>query len=211
MLDLPGLFQRFRIPVIGVIHVGAYIGTEDSTYRVMGFTNRLFIEAQPDTYEVLRTNLAGLGALCEQVAISDRVGTSKFHIVNFAQSSSLLELARHKDVAPDIHAVSTIDVATTTLDALLARPDYRHLRFNFLNMDIQGAEMLALRGATESLRVLDALSLEINFDELYAGAPHVSELDAFLRERGFTRTDSVSSHNSWGDGFWVRDHLTKVA
>jgi hypothetical protein len=96
------------------------------------------------------------------------------------------------------------------LDALLSRSEYRHLRFNFLNIDIQGAELLALEGAKLSLHLFDAFNLEVNFDELYQGAPHVTTLDSFLKARGFTRTESVSAHKSWGDGFWVHDRLTKV-
>jgi len=210
MLDLRSIFKRFEIATAGVVHVGAFIGAEDDMYRDMGFRNRLFVEAQPDTYARLTEGLGNSGAFCEQVAISNRDGTASFHITNNGQSSSLLNLDRHRQAYPEIVEIAQIEVKTTTLDSLLTREDYVHLRFNFLNMDIQGAELLALEGAERTLHLFDALQLEVNFDELYMGAPLVAKLDQFLKERGFLRTDSISFHKTWGDGFWVHDRLTKL-
>lgn len=210
MLNYPALFQRFRIPVVGVLHIGGFIGAEDDTYRAMGFRHRLFVEAQPDTFAVLQGRLAGSGAMCENVAVSDREGTARFHVLNNGQSSSLLTPKEHLRVYPTIQEVREIEVPTTTLDALLAKPSYTGQAFNFINIDIQGAELLAFQGAERTLASIDAINAEINFDELYAGAPHIRDIDAFLGRHGFVRVDTVSAHRTWGDGFYVKDHLTKA-
>ena len=78
-------------------------------------------------------------------------------------------------------------------------------RANLLTMDIQGAELMALRGGTETLRHVDAIQLEVNYDELYEGCPSIWDLDAFLESQGFVRykTDTPF-HRTWGDALYVR-------
>lgn len=211
MLNYPAIFQRFGIPVVGVLHLGGFVGAEDATYRSMGFTDRLFVEAQPDTFEILRRQLADGGARCENTAICDRKGTAEFHVLENGQSSSLLPPLEHLKIYPTIRQTRTITVPTTTIDDLVAQEEYRDMRFNFINIDLQGAEMMAFRGGARTLQHIDAINAEICFDQLYDGTPHVRDVDAFLGAYGFTRVDTVSAHRTWGDGFYVKDRFTKHA
>lgn len=210
MIDLRKIFARFQLAPSGVLHIGGFIGDEDGTYRAMGFASRLFVEAQPDTFEKLKANLAGHGAACEHVAISDRVGTATFHVMTNGQSSSLLPPLRHLEIYPRIRKTTEIEVATTTIDELLSREPYRQQRFNFINIDIQGAELLAMRGAEATLPAVDIINAEVNFDELYEGGPHIRDLDDFLWARGFLRIDTASAHANWGDAIYIRNSLTKA-
>lgn len=209
MLNYQEIVHRYRVEPRGVIHVGAFGGSEDGLYRQIGFRDRLFLEAQPETYATLVKNLDGSGADCLNVAASDRSGPATFHVASNGQSSSLLALKTHADVYPDIVVSNTITVTTARLDDILAEPRFADKQYNFLNMDIQGAELLALSGACATLRKLDLINLEVNYDELYTGAPHISELDAFLGVYGFVRADTVLAHATWGDAMYVRKALTK--
>jgi hypothetical protein len=100
-------------------------------------------------------------------------------------------------------------VETTTLDSLIERKYPRH-NFAFLNIDIQGAELLAFKGATRFQERVSAINCEVNFDELYVGAPHVSVLDAYLSAFSFTRVETFSATKSWGDAVYVKNQFTKV-
>ena len=51
-------------------------------------------------------------------------------------------------------------------------------------MDIQGCELLALKGAKTALARVDALYMEVNEKELYKGCGLMSEIDEALREYG---------------------------
>jgi FkbM family methyltransferase len=210
VLDYAKIFARFGISPQGVLHIGGFVGSEDKVYRRIGFRHRLFVEAQPDTFAQLRTNLGDRGAVCENVAVSDRIGTARFHVLANGQSSSLLAPLRHLDVYPRIGKVAEIEVPTTTVDELVSRDAYRGMAFNFINLDIQGAELLALMGAKATLPAIDIINAEINFDELYEGAPHVRDLDGFLWDQGFLRVDTVSAHATWGDAIYVKAALTKA-
>ena len=209
-MDYPAIFERYAIPAVGVLHVGAYVGWEKQTYKAMGFQNVLFVEAQPGTFNrLLKVNLEGTGMHCENIAIGPHEGVTRFHIANNGQSSSILTLKKHLILHPEITEVGALDVRMTTIDTLLSWPKYAGMRFNFLNIDIQGAELLAFTGAVRSLAHIDIINSEINFDELYEGGAHVRQLDAYLSAFGFVRADTVVS-KGWGDAIYVRDHLTKV-
>lgn len=210
MIDYRAAIHRFGIEPRGVVHIGGYIGEENLLYRDIGFKNRLFVEAQSDTFEILSHNLEGSGAFCEHCAISDTNGQVRLNVCNNGQSSSILKLKRHQDIYPSILNTSAETVDSVKLDDLLCREKYKNMEFNFINVDIQGAELLALAGATNTLKRIDLINAEINFDELYENAPHVRHLDAFLSAFDFTRVDTFLAHRTWGDALFVKNAYTKA-
>ena len=56
---------------------------------------------------------------------------------------------------------------------------------DYIKMDTQGGELLALSGASERLREVSVIQTEVSFLPMYAGQPLFSELELFLRQRGF--------------------------
>jgi FkbM family methyltransferase len=99
----------------------------------------------------------------------------------------------------------------------------------FLEMDIQGAELMALRHAENRLREALVLHLEVEFLPLYKDQPLFSDVERFVRERGFVlhRFSTVVSrairpvlvNNNimsglsqivWADAVFVRD-FTRLA
>ncbi len=76
---------------------------------------------------------------------------------------------------------------------------------NFWNFDIQGAELMALKGAAESLQHVDALYLEVNEKELYVGCGLIDEIDAFLQVRQFKRVITEMTVHGWGDALYVKE------
>ena len=49
--------------------------------------------------------------------------------------------------------------------------------YNFLNLDIQGAELLALRGIEDNLKFIDYIYTEVNTGEVYKNCAKVYEID----------------------------------
>jgi len=211
MIDYEAVLNRYGIVPKGVLHLGGYDGHEDLNYCQIGFKNRLFVEAQPDTFVRLKQFLDGRGAFCEQYAISNVSGHHvTMHIAENGQSSSILPMSKHLEVYPHIPIIDTVLVETIRVDDLLAMDNYKDNTYNFLNCDIQGAELLALSGGCASLQKFDILNLEVNFDELYTGLPHITEIDAFLSVFDFVRADTVLAHPTWGDAIYVKNRFTKV-
>jgi hypothetical protein len=115
-----------------------------------------------------------------------------------------LNLKKHSELYPHINVINEEIVASRTLDDLFSNK-YKIKKFNFLNMDIQGAELLALRGAKNILKNIDAIYTEINFQELYEGCALAQDLDTFLKEYNFTRVRTVTpEHPSWGDALYLK-------
>jgi len=78
-------------------------------------------------------------------AVSDTVGFSRFHIARRARSSSYLEGC---GTSQSGGARKIRDVKTTTLDALCQAFPLP----NFIKIDVEGAELLVLRGGLELLK-----------------------------------------------------------
>jgi FkbM family methyltransferase len=212
MLDYPKLFGIFGIPQRGVVHIGGYVGDEITTYRDrMGFAHILFVEGNPEIFTELLRNLSPYpDVVAKNVLIGDRPGTAELRVTSNGQSSSILDLKHHSDIYPDIVETSRVSCPMDTIDNVMMDSGLPFESYNFLNIDIQGAELLAFQGGERLLSHLDAINTELNYDELYAGCVLLPEVDAFLAARGFVRVDTVSAHWTWGDGFYVRERFLKA-
>lgn len=206
MLDLAALFAQYRLGARGVVHVGAHEGQELPVYRAMGFRNVLLIEANPAVFARLQASVAGdSGIELAQCAMGQTDGLATLRLTTFDQSSSLLPLKLHREVYPEISECGVLPVPARRLDSLLAERPGGAADFNLLVLDVQGAELLVLRGAEESLAGFDAVVSEISFIELYEGCALAPALDTFLADRGFHRVATAChDHPSWGDALYLR-------
>jgi FkbM family methyltransferase len=206
MLDIAALCSQHGIQVRGVLHVGAHEGQEITTYDAVKAQQVVFVEANPAVYGRLLAAMAGRSdVICVQRAICNRTGPVHFHLASFDQSASLFPMARHRQVYPQIVPMETIEVEGTTLDALLRELQLPFTAFNFLHVDVQGAEALVLKGATDVLPYIDAISIEVNFSDLYENGAQIEDIEDLLHASGFRRAELLSSFDpSWGDAFYVR-------
>ncbi len=212
LLDLPQLCIQHSINPKGVIHIGAHEGQELNYYQKMGVKNVLFIEANPVVCERLKTRVASYpNVKTVNCAISNVNATVDLHVTSNEQSSSILPLKKHQEVYPHIKETHQVKVDSKKLDTLLQELKLNPSDYNILNIDIQGAELLALQGATNCLRYIEAINTEVNYEELYEGCVLIEELDEFLDEHGFQRVATKTPHPSWGDAFYVKKPLITMS
>jgi FkbM family methyltransferase len=206
MLDLAKLCHQYAIQPRGIIHIGAYEGEEIRVYREMGIVNVLFVEANPQVFARLQQKMAGFPEVrVANYALCDRIGWVDLHIAAHEQSSSILSPNPHSNQTVYTREISSIQVEATTLDTLLAELQLIPEDYNLLNLDIQGAELLALQGATQTLQGIDGINLEVNYEEIYEGCPLIDEIDNFLEKAGFQRVATTTPYDpAWGDAFYVR-------
>lgn len=199
LIPLDRLVQRYALTLTGVLHVGAHAGEENAAYRAAGVAQSsiYWVEAIPDLAASLAARLPNV----IQAVVSDRVETVTFKITNNGQSSSMLALKEHRKEHPEIHVVREIPLQTSLLDDLV---DTHSIRANFLNMDIQGAELKCLQGFERNLAQIDYVYVEVNVKELYEGCARLGELDAWLDAHGFERKEIEMTPHGWGDAFYMR-------
>lgn len=139
------------------------------------------------------------GAVASQVLPADRVvvhkvalgaarGSVALHVSSQDDSSSLLPIGqRQVDAHPGTEEIRQVTVPVDVLETYLADPVLR--RPCLLKIDVQGAELDVLRGAGESLELVDEVLVEVSFVELYEGQPLAGEVVAYLAARGFALVD----------------------
>ena len=202
IIDLRRELRSYGIKPDHVLHVGAHEGQEDGIYQRMKATP-VYIEANPEVFARLTELLPERE--CHQVAISDHEGTAELHITSADQSSSLLSLAKHAEIYPDIVETKSVTVPCTTIDKLL---EGRNESFDVLSLDIQGAELMALKGATKLLQTVSAIMTEVNREEMYEGCVQIDELDDYLAVYDFTRVKvGFPYHESWGDALYLKNDI----
>ena len=102
----------------------------------------------------------------------------------YAPSSSILPmLNRHRELWPKTCKDHSISVPVHTLDNIMAGVDaYQRI---FMKMDVQGYEMHVLRGAESTLHRVQAIQMEVLFEDLYDGQSNLRSFMNHLADRGF--------------------------
>jgi FkbM family methyltransferase len=143
----------------------------------------LAVEADPFLVELLRRSGAELPATCASVevvhaAAAERVGVSAFSIARRARAASHLASVRGSSQSGGSR--KTMQVPSVTLDHLLRgrrRPDV-------LKIDVEGSELLCLRGAPLLLReVRPILLCEVS-------EPNAQGVGVLLHEAGYELLDA---------------------
>lgn len=199
-------FRRFNIKCNTVLHVGAHYGEEDELYTEFG-VEPIYVEASPVVFQKLKKKKPH--RKMHNIAISNKPGKDKFFIANNAGfSNSLLELDQHKIIYPDCEYICDIEVDCTTIDLLV---EENHYNIDVICLDIQGAELMALEGATKTLKNVNIIYIEVALVSLYKNSPILPDLDKFLKKFNFKRVLTTLEENEWGDALYIkRDFLKKV-
>lgn len=198
--------DNYSIDFKGIIHIGASKAEELKLYESLDVKDVLWIEADPDTYTKLQNEVSSssINSKTENFAASDIDGEAEFYITNNKVSSSLMDLHLHKSVYPDVDLERKIKVQTRSLDSYFKESKSDLSKYNGIIIDVQGAELLVFKGATETLKSIDYIIAEVSPDEMYKGSVKIYELDAFLLEQGFVRLDTIMLSAICGDALYVK-------
>ncbi|MFA6049683.1 MAG: FkbM family methyltransferase [Candidatus Paceibacterota bacterium] len=196
----------------GVLHIGAHLGEEGKDYAAGGVRQVYWIEGNKFLIKDLfdATKLLPLKQQYFSEVLGDVDGEKcNFRITNNGQSSSILPLGTHEQHYPQITVIENRDVITSRFDTFY-RKNITKIELenvDFLNLDVQGAELKVLKGFGELFSKypnIKAVYSEVNFEEVYVGAPNVSQLDDHLRTFGFQRVLTSNTPYGWGDSLYLR-------
>jgi hypothetical protein len=196
--------RKYNVQTTGALHIGAHECEELPFYRALGLTpsDILWVDALPHKVdEAMRRGIPNVyGAVVTDVDDSE----VEFHISNNIQSSSVFEFGTHAYHHPHVSYIGAVRLKTITLDTFFKRIEKDPKHYTFWNLDIQGAELLALKGGSESLRHANALYLEVNSEEVYKGCAKINEIDDYLRTYGFERVHTHLTEYGWGDALYIK-------
>ena len=197
------ILQTYNININGVFHIGAHDCEELSIYNTLGVAKEqvLWIDAVENKVEDARNR--NIPNVYQAVITDCDDDTITFHISNNVQSSSILELGTHLYEHPGVYYKTHVQLKSITVDTFFEKNGLDASHYSFWNFDIQGAELLALKGAVKSIQHAKALYLEVNERELYKNCGRMHEIDAFLATYGFVRVITSMTQHGWGDALYV--------
>jgi len=207
LIPFDSLFKKYQIQAGGVLHLGANLGQEAHAYAQQGIRRVIWVEALPVIYfQLVRATVAYPGSTCLCACVSDRDGDEvTFHVANNGgQSSSILEFGTHLVEHPSVQYIRDEKMVTTRVDTLLKAKELSVGPDWFLNIDLQGAELLALKGMGDLIHRFRYAYIEVNVKALYQGCPMVREIDDYLRKFGLIGRETKMTGSGWGDRFYMR-------
>ena len=196
-----------NINIFGSFHVGAHDCEELTFYNNLGLNNEdvVWIDAIP--CKVFEAKNRGIPNVYQSVITDKDDEDVVFNVSNNIQSSSVLEFGTHLYEHPWCVYIDKINLKTITIDTFFERNNIDASKYNFWNFDIQGAELMALKGSTKSIKYVKAIYLEVNEKELYKNCGLITEIDAFLSEYNFKRVLTNITEHGWGDALYVLDNI----
>ena len=195
-----------NINIIGSLHIGAHECEELDFYNKLGLKNDdvIWIDAIPS--KIIEAKQRGIPNVYNAVITDKDDEEVVFNISNNGQSSSVLEFGTHSTEHPHVVYIDKINQKSITIDTFFERNNLDASKYNFWNFDIQGAEFMALKGATNSIKHAKALYLEVNERELYQNCGLIGDIDNFLKKYNFKRILTNITQFGWGDALYIIDN-----
>lgn len=203
--NLEDMCRVHEVKPRGVIHLGAHVGQEIPVYSKWGVPVA-WVEANADLIPELEKNVKGLpGHMVYHAAIWSKDDEQlPFFVANNGGSSSLLPMKLHLKRYPEVLVEKAVQVKTLSIDGLVKRAALDPDEFDFLNMDLQGAEGHAISGMVEQAKHLRWIYTEVSFEELYADSWLFEWIYAKFRSLGFGLLECRRAGLGWGEALFGR-------
>lgn len=146
------------------------------------------IEANPDLAENLKQTITDSRVEILNKALTDKPGELTFHIPEAAFTGSLLT------PGAEFGASRKVTVQGVTLNSLGCKPEV-------LKLDLQGAELMAMRGGTAILPTVQVFLCEVNFVPRYEGCALFDQVSSLAAEFGLRLFRLYEVHAA-NDGQW---------
>ena len=216
--DQRRFFDKDSAPII--FDAGAYTGEVSRTYRA------IFPRAKLYCFEPFPGSLRELERLSSEplvkiypMAISDHIGKTTLNVNADLSCNSIFQrpqnaFAYYSEKAQN---VDQIEVDTTTIDNVCNEEDIT--RIDILKLDVEGAEIKALRGAhnTLSKHAVTLIYTEIMFIPHYEGGCLFYELAGVLAHYGYTLFNLYNLKRAkngqlrWGNAIFLSPQARAVA
>ena len=201
--EVINILNSNNIKIIGVLHLGAHECEELPFYNEIGVSNENIVWIEAINEKVNQAVSRGIPNVYNAVITDKDNEDIVFNLSNNCQSSSVLELGTHLEEHPGIYYVNKIQAKSITINSFFEKNKIDGSKLNFWNFDIQGAELLALKGASNYIKYAKAIYLEVNEKELYLNCGLIKDIDLFLEKYNFKRVITNMTQHGWGDALYI--------
>lgn len=202
--------KKSRDEVSSIYIVGGYLGEEvPFLLRHYGSARFKIFEASRRYQDALARRFRCSDRVSVvRAAVSDKIGTAEFYETNLRGSGSLLQVGDFASASYGTQPAERFEVNTVTLDSVSGGET-----IDCLWIDVQGAELLVMRGGLETLSTTRSVFTEVSVrPDLYSGGATLSELEQFLSLRGFQLVLlGLDKENMTGNALFVQCALCGLA
>ena len=201
------LVQNYNVRPNNILHVGAHLAEESHDYHKYFNVPVLWIEAQPHLCIELKKRLDSSKNTVIEACILDKDDEMfVFNVSSNSQSSSLLTFGTHSLNYPEVLVTEKVNVKTQRLDTILQGRDTP----DFVNLDIQGVELKAIKSLGDLISQVRVIYTEVNKKQVYENCDLINEIDDYLFEYGFRRIATRWELKAgWGDAIYVTKNVKR--
>lgn len=201
--------------------IGACEGLSSVRYlSIFPNTNIYTFEPVPNNFKKVLKNKQknGLENLNPfELGLSDKKGEATFYVssgtppnkdvpsdnsTDFGnKSSSLYKPGKTKEIHPWLEFNEKIKIQTETLENFCNQQKINSI--DFIHMDVQGAELIVLKGAKDMISNINSVWLEVEKVELYENQALKKDIEDFFIEKDFICLLNKVNHIA-GDQLWVK-------
>ena len=220
--DLLKLFNKND--KLTILDIGGCEGEESIRYsRIFPFSSIYIFEPLPENRKLILENIIKYKTKNIELvpfAVSDEEGFSQFYVSSghpenqpkdldwdFGNKSSSLLFPESTYNQNWLKFNEEINVQTIKLDNFFIKNKIDEI--DFVHMDVQGAELKVLIGANDHIKHIKAIWLEVANVELYNGQPLRSDIEIFMKSKGFCLIKS-ELEGQVGDQFYLNKNYFKI-
>jgi FkbM family methyltransferase len=211
-----------------ILDIGACEGESSIRYSKLFPQATIYsFEPIPSNFKQLQNNIQEYHTphiIPFEFCLSDKTGNATMHVSSgkpkeFEQieadwdfgnkSSSLLQPDKALDYYGWLSFNQSCEVHAIRLDEFCR--NHNIMNIDFIHMDVQGAEIMVLKGAGQTMDHIKNIWLEVSNVALYAGQPLQKDIEAFLQSNGFAKlidtVDDFSGDQFWCKATWVEEKM----
>lgn len=182
--------ERYVPPNPVILEAGACDGTDTTRFAQRWPEAVIYsFEPVPALFEEAKRRTNGIsGIRLYQLALSAASGTTVMHVIDPGEggnrgTSSLLRFTQSPPEPQKAVQAQDIEVQTITMEDWAKAEGVN--RIDLMWLDMEGAELSALRSAGPLLRTVRAICMEVSREERFVGSPVYEEVVSWMREQGF--------------------------
>jgi len=168
-------------------------------------------ECNPNTLAILKQNVKPYNNIkITEAAVGDKIGKVKFYPINAEKTittwedgnqgaSSLFKASGKYEI--ETYIQDEIEVDMLTLEYVMDQNKIESV--DVLWMDIQGAEMLALKGLGRRIKDVRIIHTEVEFIEIYENQPLFKDVHEFLLKNDFIFYKFNHKGGASGDAIFI--------